>query len=279
MPSLDFPETSYGDVKRVKVFWEWLESFRARRGDIPLSILDFGCGTGVSVTLPLAQGEDCIHGVDMHEPSIVLAQKQNHMPNVSFCSESTKDLLTQGSQYDVIICSEVLEHIYNPADYLRDFHCLLVPDGLLFVTVPNGYGSFENLRRMEKILNRFGVGYMLDHLSWPARTLKWRLKGKGLPPCPGQPEPVPDRAAYLNLESGHVQFFSLQEITQLFTEAGFTVEISRGRTLLCGPYVDFWLRYFSLGGLLLRLNNDLADRLPLHWAADWMFCLRKTNRL
>jgi hypothetical protein len=80
---------------------------------------------------------------------------------------------------------------------------------------------------------------------------------------------------YLNTESEHVQFFRLGQIRRLFAAAGFAIAESRGKVVLCGPYADWWLQHLSFGGRTYRLNGDLADRLPLTWAAGWMFRLRR----
>ena len=272
--NINFPETAYGIVKRVCVFDAWLGEIRARRGGSTLSILDFGCGTGTLVAVPLASRGDKIHGVDLHEPSIALARQRNKQPNLSFSTETTAELISRQVFYDVIICSEVLEHLYTPAEVLRDFYELLAPGGWLFVTVPNGYGSYENLRRLEKLLQRFGPSSFLLEL---ARKLKYWIKKKGSSSSVESAEQADGDIGYLNAESGHVQFFRLDDIERLFAESGFVLEITRGRTLLCGPYVDYLVK-LPFSNLLLKLNACLADRLPPRFAADWMFLSRKVEQ-
>jgi len=41
-------------------------------------------------------------------------------------------------EYDVILCTEVLEHIYNPAAAINEFSRLLKPNGKLIITSPVG---------------------------------------------------------------------------------------------------------------------------------------------
>jgi len=42
--------------------------------------------------------------------------------------------------YDIVICTEVLEHVPSPAAVLRELHRVLKPSGKLLITVPQGYG-------------------------------------------------------------------------------------------------------------------------------------------
>ena len=73
-----FSENTYGIVKRLVVFQEWIKNIREKLGEDQLSILDFGCGIGTWVTLPLASEGDLIHGVDLHSASIKLAAKKKY---------------------------------------------------------------------------------------------------------------------------------------------------------------------------------------------------------
>ena len=42
------------------------------------------------------------------------------------------------NEYDAILCTEVLEHIYNPAEAIKEFSRLLKPNGKLIITSPVG---------------------------------------------------------------------------------------------------------------------------------------------
>jgi hypothetical protein len=83
---------------------------------------------------------------------------------------------------------------------------------------------------------------------------------------------------YLNLDSGHIQFFRRRKLEQLFHGAGFVVVDRRARTLLCGPYLDQLLARLPFRSLLYRFNGRLADSLPFSWAADWMFLLERREK-
>ncbi len=200
------------------------------------------------------------------------------LSNLRFSHESAAELEERGARFDVIMCSEVLEHTFQPAQLLQQFHGLLRGEGLLIVSVPNGWGAFENLQRMDKLLHRLGIGYIIDYGGWLVRASYSVERSRTLPARPGARVVENEAAGYLNFDSKHVQFFRLQRLEGLFREAGFAIEDRRGRILLCGPYADFWARVLASARVLFRLNNWLADWLPFGWAADWMFALRRVPK-
>lgn len=275
-PAIEFDEDTYGVVKRIEVFRQWLETCRNGRR---LRVLDFGCGTGRWVTLPLAAAGDDVTGVDAHHPTIEAARRLAGSAPIRFATESANDLVHARQRYDIVIASEVLEHIHHPETVVDDFYRLLVPGGHLFVTVPNGYGPFENLRRIERVLRWLGIGHAIDGLAWLARILKWRLRSRpGWPPWPGSVGTSScEGAGYLDFESGHVQFFRRRSFERMFQDRGFILEEVRGRTVLCGPYVDWVLPHLPGRDRWLRWNNELAERLPLEWTSDWMYRWRSSE--
>jgi 2-polyprenyl-3-methyl-5-hydroxy-6-metoxy-1,4-benzoquinol methylase len=261
-----FPETQYGIVKRIGVIEEWVRQVKERTGKDVLTILDYGCGTGDHITFPLARAGYKVIGVDIHEPSILEARRRYALPNLTFRTADAQDLLGTGLSFDVIVCSEVLEHLDDPSELLGIFRRLLRPGGALIITTPNGYGSFEMLRRIERALTRIGVHQGLRWILHKVTQLSRRVEHNKNPSA--EPEP-----GFLNRDSVHVQFFRLRSLEKLFSTSGCRIVARRARTFLCGPYVDTLFHLFPGRQVLLRVNNRLADLLPFSWAADWMFLL------
>lgn len=275
-----FPETPYGVVKRLETIGRWIDQ-TARRLERPaLTILDYGCGTGDQLTAPLARKGHLIVGADLHAPSIAQARERYAMPNLTFELADLDALRASGRTFDVIICSEVLEHVADPRAFLAALRSMLRDDGALVLTTPNGYGSFEWLSSLERGLRRSGVHAMLRSSFWIARTAMRRLRG--LPPSTRPLENITEtEVGFLNIDSGHVQFFSVGRLESLFSGAGFAVADRRARTLLCGPYVDVLLAMMPKRERWYAWNGAAADRLPFAIAADWMFLLtpKRADRL
>lgn len=267
----DFAETPYGIVKRLRTIERWTAWIGQALGKSELSILDYGCGTGDHVTYPLARLGHRVLGVDLHAASVEEAQRRYRLPNLTFRAADIDALLCEGTRYDLVVCSEVLEHLHDPLSFLRSVNQMIVPAGGLVITTPNGYGTFEWLSSLERTLDRLGINRLLRRVRRAIR--------RASPDVPGF-EPPADSVApigFLNMDSKHVQFFRLDQLESLFGRSGFHVVNRQARTVLCGPYIDLVLHALPCRDALYRLNNRAADRLPMKWAADWMYLLQPTR--
>ena len=266
-----FPETSYGVVKRLQVVETWVRFLSARLRKETLSILDVGCGTGDHITYPLALLNYQVLGIDFHEASIQEARRRYVLPNLTFRYGQLDVILQERLVFDLVICSEVLEHLYQPKDFLCALRRMVRPDGALIITTPNGYGSYEMLCRLQRGLQKMGVDQVLRGIVHAHR------RSRDTAPHDDCQQlgvlSVSETTGFLNVESGHVQFFSAGVLSKLFGESGFLLRERRARTLLCGPYVDVLLRLPPFRQAVYQMNNRLADLLPFSWSADWMFFL------
>jgi 2-polyprenyl-3-methyl-5-hydroxy-6-metoxy-1,4-benzoquinol methylase len=82
------------------------------------SVLDIGCGIGY-VANQVARKAKHVTGVDNDRTHMDIAQKMFHKDNLEFLfADATK--YDFGQKYDVIILSNVLEHIENRVKFLSD---------------------------------------------------------------------------------------------------------------------------------------------------------------
>ena len=56
-----------------------------------------------------------------------------------------------GQQYDIVIASEVFEHVLEPARLAANIRRRMTPGSMLIVTTPNGYGPWELKNRLNPL--------------------------------------------------------------------------------------------------------------------------------
>lgn len=101
-----------------------------------IEILDFGCGRGWLSQRLSEFGR--VTGVDLSDEAINKA-KQN-FPDIDFiCLDAAADLhqSLQYKKFDLVVSSEVIEHIVLQQDYLNNMTSLLAANGKLILTTPN----------------------------------------------------------------------------------------------------------------------------------------------
>jgi 2-polyprenyl-3-methyl-5-hydroxy-6-metoxy-1,4-benzoquinol methylase len=252
----EIPETMYGNRHRASFVMGEIARHQALLGR-PANVLDVGCGTGDLLTVWAARLGARVLGIDNHAPSIQMARSRYTLPNLRFEVDDADELLLRDERYDVIICSEVLEHLHEPRELLTTLRKLITPDGICIVTVPNGWGPKENEERV------IGVYVKMK------RLLRKHSSVVGLSTNPVLLNAGEGRLVdSLNVECGHVQFFTLNAMKRLAQLSGFTIAKRENRRFLSGPISDM---LFSKSQRFIEWNVHVARVLP-HWlASSWMF--------
>jgi SAM-dependent methyltransferase len=111
-------------------------------------VLEYGCGCG-HVLAPLAIKFPLINfaGYDYSPSAVDVINKgalDNTIPNLL----AYHSLDGRGSDFDAVICSEVLEHTIRPWETLAEAEKLAKPGGAMILTVP--FGAWEPLMYMKK---------------------------------------------------------------------------------------------------------------------------------
>jgi len=123
--------------ERARFIFEWIERKK------PAYVLDAGCGRGFYVqaltSFPFIK---TIDGFDLNETYLAQAKKRSKDTRVELRVGNIYKLPYKKNSFDLIICSEVLEHLPNDAKALLALKSLLKPDGILLITVPNARFPF-----------------------------------------------------------------------------------------------------------------------------------------
>lgn len=164
-------------------------------------ILDIGCGNG-NIARALGSIGYEVFAIDIDSISIRKAIESNPFPNVIFKELNSEELSTT-NKFNAIICSEVLEHLNDYKKVIETCYSVLETDGILIVTVPNGYGPREVLitKPVQKLIH---AGFE-KHVIKLKKTLGF---GKGT-------------LQSSNPDLTHIQFFSKKKLLQEFKAANF----------------------------------------------------------
>src|SRR5215204_7164399 len=132
--------------------------------------LDFGCASGSYTIAMLRFGVDSAVGVDVIKDRIDQAEERwGGDPRVKFVHIPAATLPFPDGTFNGVLMNEVMEHVSDEAQTLRELYRVLRPGGTLIVISPNRYFPFEGHG------GRIG-GYVLH---FPVPFLPWLPKKIG----------------------------------------------------------------------------------------------------
>ncbi len=103
------------------------------------NVLDIGCGVG-AVDFYLATKGKNVTGIEISKQAIELAKKNTQMFNldkkITFINATFPSKIS-GNKYDLVIFSEVIEHLDDDKKALRDIRKVLKAGGFLVITTPS----------------------------------------------------------------------------------------------------------------------------------------------
>lgn len=145
------------------------------------AILDLGCGNGYLVNYLLQEGYN-VYGTDASAEGIAIAQRNN--PDRFFLQDLSTGKLPlplQHIKFDTIISTEVIEHLYDPAQFIQFCKDTLSKSGEIILSTPY-HGYLKNL--LLSILNKWDRHmdplWLGGHIKiWSYRTLSKLLADTG----------------------------------------------------------------------------------------------------
>jgi SAM-dependent methyltransferase len=99
-------------------------------------VLDAGCGAGYG-SAELAHAAQSVVGIDQAAEAVEFAREHYRLPNLSFVQASCTSMPYEDASFDLIVSFEVIEHLENWLDFLREVRRLLAPNGQFIVSTPN----------------------------------------------------------------------------------------------------------------------------------------------
>ncbi len=180
----------------------------------PQRVLEIGCGRGATG----AALKEKFHGVEYTglESEEAIAQiAQTRLDKVITADIEKVELHECGlseEYFDLVICGDVLEHLYDPwktLSYLNDF---LKPEGTLLLSIPN----VQNISNIINLLN--------GH---------WSYTENGI------------------LDATHIRFFTLKEVVKMLSGTGYKLTQCKG-SLDPRLQSDTWPKNFDFGNFEIK---------------------------
>lgn len=126
------------------------------------SVLDIGCGNG-ALTYDVARKAKKVVAIDLNEENIKIAREKYSAPNIRYLrNDITKEL--PDKKFDLIVLSNVLEHIENRVEFLHRIEDL-APKILMRVPIINR--DWITLYKKE-----LGIEWRLDLTHYTEYTLE-----------------------------------------------------------------------------------------------------------
>jgi len=151
---------------------------------------DLGCGRGALIRR-LGKYHR-VFGTDF-DPAVVQFCRSSGLAVERIDLNEARELPFGDIKFDVIVISEVCEHLLAPRNAFRLAKNALRPNGTLIVTVPNALPLFARLRSF--------FGRSVGWLHYPSPETEF---------------------------TGHIRFYTLESMSRLLGEEGFSVEHTRG---------------------------------------------------
>lgn len=157
----------------------------------PRRFLDIGCGGGATGGLLKSRYRGTFGiGVELNEKA---AEAARNVFDLVLCGDVTDGRLLAGSvelaSIDTVLMLDVIEHVYNPWELLKNLHPFLTADAQIVASIPNSFSAqlFEELA-----------------------SGNWNYDKDGL------------------LDVTHIRFFTLRSMYELFEQTGYVVRKKSG---------------------------------------------------
>ena len=169
------PLHKFNPIRLAFIREQALERFRRDSAEVRpfegLRLLDIGCGGGL-LSEPMTRLGFAVTGVDASARNIGVASAHAEPQGLVIdyrCTTAENLLATGEAAFDLILNMEVIEHVADPGEYLRDCARLLAPGGLMIVATLN-----RTLRALA--FAKIGAEYVLGWLPKGAHDWSKFLK-------------------------------------------------------------------------------------------------------
>ncbi len=151
------------------------------------TICDLGCGNGYLAGQLGARGHTVL-GIDASDTYLDAARRHNSSARVTYLTalidaDLVRRLAETHEPFDFVVSSDVIEHLYDPLEFLQTARALLKPGGIAVIGTPY-HGYLKNVAI--------------------SVTGKWDVHHS------------------VHWHGGHIKFFSISSLRNMLMQAGFS---------------------------------------------------------
>lgn len=225
-------QVRFGHRSRINQLSKLINNVSAQHKDSARArALDAGCGFGIYSLLLAEAGYD-VFGIDINEEEVrkacIWARERGVQDCITFKIGDVQNIKHGDSTFDLIVCSEVLEHLEDPAAGAREIWRTLKDNGTAIISMPN-------------VACLYGL-------------LEWSYRRSGLRSLLGKPPLTQHQIQHSRYWFGN--------ILTLLRSVGFQVESIHSANHL--PYlweIDHVLEKLATASLAMKMDN-LLGKLP-----------------
>lgn len=175
LPNLDNPVQIRVIKKRWGFFNKIIGLKRAEVNGRKLKFLDAGCGDGINLSFIANMPDVSLFACDYNPLRVERARKQ--FPQINITWQDLTNIQWDERDFDIILCSQVLEHIPNDEAALKQLRRILAPEGVLILGVPNEGCLLGRLRN--HVIQPI-IGKTTDHVNaYTIEHIMARFKAAG----------------------------------------------------------------------------------------------------
>lgn len=214
--------SNVGDMSLKRRARRIIEEINPKIGE---SIVDLGCGTGYYLfllsNLPVRVK---LTGFDNDQKALEEAKIFLEDKNINFVLGDLHKMPFKDKSFDKAVASEVLEHVENDTQVLKEVYRILKPSGVLVISAPS-----------------INYPFLWDPINWILQHLFKTHVNNGF---------------WSGIWNNHKRLYELKILKKKFEEIGFKVEEASQLTYWCLPFNHY------LVNIVARLLYDV--KIPSH---------------